>query len=108
MKKTFYQILGLPEIANRAAIVEAHTRLRSKCTERSPRGDVDARNELVALTIAYEIFSSVEKRKACDEQLATAQLNGQALAIVNPRILVHRLTFLVCGLMPIRVAHPTP
>jgi curved DNA-binding protein CbpA len=72
MKKTLYDLLGVPLAASRADIAAAYERLQRKFDPEAPenRGNPDVEVQFKAIREAYTILSSPERRDAYDASLA--------------------------------------
>jgi len=74
MKRTFYQVLGVPEAATQEAIDAAYHQMQAAFQSRQDQGDQGAAQDLFNLKAAYEVLSNQEKRNRYDGQLARMRL----------------------------------
>lgn len=83
MKKSLYQILGVPKNASHVAIDAAFNDLSAKWKEKHSQGDQEASNALIVIAHAHATLSVPEKRAAYDETWAAMQYQPRPLLKSN-------------------------
>ena len=72
MKRSLYEMFGVPREADQAQIDSAYEALDSQLKGRAARGDADAANESILLKDGYEILTDPARRAHYDASLTGA------------------------------------
>jgi DnaJ-class molecular chaperone len=79
MKRSFYEIIGVPHDADRAAIDAAYTRVMEHLNDGIKRGVADATMEAQLVRDGYQILSDPAKRTRYDAKLSASESGVQLM-----------------------------